>query len=113
MRSTTYGFSGGLTGGASSSVNLNISSQDSSTRSVTYSTNEYTIENGQGNNNAQWTWDSKVEEHLCEFLPSHVPCSGTTSPWDSSHIVNKNNRFTAISYLNFVPSFQAIYNYLR
>lgn len=116
-RGITVGLSGSLSAGVSSKspyavVNLGASVQVTENRNISYNTNEYTIENNSYNGNASWIWNANIDNRICDYLTynSFKKCYFVKSTWDKnkSWTVNKN-KFSAINYKSFTPSFQAIY----
>lgn len=111
----TIGLSGNVLGGImnanpNASVNLGASVQVSNVRNMSFSTFEYTIENISHNNMANWSWDAKVNDKICDYLTrkDFNTCHFTEAVWKQSWSANKN-KFSAISHKSFTPSFQAVY----
>lgn len=111
----TIGLSGGLNAGTATShpyavVNLGASVQVSDIRNVSYVTQEYTIENESYDNIASWIWDSKINEKTCDYITKKDlnACHYNELSWKKSWSANKN-KFSAISYKSFTPTFQAIF----
>ncbi|MCA1322633.1 leukocidin family pore-forming toxin [Herbaspirillum sp. alder98] len=80
-------------------------------RNVSFSTSEYTVENKSSSSAARWTWNARIEgDRVCDYLRKKDlnTCFGTLPLLDDSWIIDKN-KFSAMSYANFTPSFQAIF----
>ncbi|WP_224241714.1 leukocidin family pore-forming toxin [Hyalangium gracile] len=79
-------------------------------REISYTTNEYTVENHTGGRTARWVWDRKYDAYHCDWLSRRfgLECFFYGAYWDG-YFVFRGDAFSPISYANFVPSFAAIY----
>jgi hypothetical protein len=103
--------SNGISGEVSSQLEGAI--QQTNSRTLTYTGTEYTIENKSSANIAKWSWDLKLEddaERICDYLVKRDTntCLFTLPLLDTGWIIN-TNKFSAASYANFVPAFQAVF----
>lgn len=110
------GFTVGVSGSASLEVGgegpkvgagVSASYSYSSTRSVTYDVNEYTIDNhsfaSESGDRASWTWDRKFDQYWKDWRINSIDVLwGTDWFW-------KDSAFTAAAYANFKPGMSATF----
>jgi hypothetical protein len=104
---------GSVNGGVEAYGQLTGSMLQRNTRKLSYQGSEYTIENKTSSRQARWSWDMRLasdEARICDYLNKRdmQTCLFTLPLMDTGWIVNTAN-FSAATYANFVPAFQATF----
>ncbi|APJ04203.1 leukocidin family pore-forming toxin [Silvanigrella aquatica] len=116
-RGFTVGLSGGLKGGIdakgnpSGNIDLGASMQMTNRKDVSYKTQEYSVENNSYDSKAEWIWNAKVDEKICEYLSyrdMNSACYFSSTIFES-YMISRKDKFSAISHKAFTPSIQAIF----